>query len=234
LIWRSGVALGRSPLAGVALYGLNPAVLIYTIGGFHNDAMMMLLVLAAVHLMATARERAGVVVGVLAVAIKSSAALAIPFLILGARDRARALAVALAAGVAVLAVALAVFGIQSFDFVLVLGSQQSLNSGSSVPAQLGAWFGWTGSPIGVRIVASLVGGAAILYCLARAWRRSDWISAAGWATVSLMATSAWLLAWYIVWLVPLASLAQSRALRAAAIGMTLFIILVRMVPALGG
>jgi alpha-1,6-mannosyltransferase len=233
LIRRSAAALGRSPAAGAALYGLNPAVLVYTVGGFHNDAIMMLAVLGAIHLVVTARERAGAAAGAVAVAIKSSAGLVVPFLILGARDRRGALVVALATGGIVLLVALVAFGPDAFRFVYVLGTQQTLNSGASVPAQLGAWFGWTGSPTGVRIVASAVGVAAILACLARAWRGADWIESAGWATLALLVTSAWLLAWYIVWLVPLAALARGRALPLAAVAMTLFVVLVRMVPALG-
>lgn len=230
LIWHSALALGRSPLAGALLYGLNPAVALYTVGGFHNDAIMMVVVLGAVYLVVSGREATGAMTGALAVAVKSSAGLFIPFLVLGSRDRRRSLIFALATGVGVLVIAWAIFGAQAFDFINVLATQQKLNSGSSVPAQLGTWLGWTGSPTPVRIVASVLGISAIAFCIARAWRGADWIDSAGWATVSLMLTSSWLLAWYIVWLVPLAALARSRALRLAAVGMTLFVILVRMVP----
>lgn len=233
LIWRSAQALGRSPVTGVLLYGLNPAVLIYTVGGFHNDTIMMLALLGAIHLTVTARERAGAAMAAVAVAVKSSAGLVVPFLIIGSRERRRTLLTSLACGAAVIAVALVAFGGQAFDFLNVLGTQQKLNSGSSVPAQLGAWFGWTGSPTPVRIVASALGVGAIAWCLVRAWRGADWIDSAGWATLSLLVTTSWLLAWYIVWLVPLASLARSTALRVAAIGMTLFVIGVRIAPNLG-
>lgn len=233
LIWRTCQALGRSPLTGALLYGLNPAVLVYTVGGFHNDTIMMLALLAAIHLTVTARERAGAAMSAVAVAVKSSAGLVVPFLIVGSRQRGRALFAALAGGAAVIAVAVVAFGGQAFDFINVLGTQQKLNSGSSVPAQLGAWLGWTGSPTPVRIVASTLGVSGIAFCFWRAWRGADWIESAGWATVSLLVTSSWLLAWYIVWLVPLASLARSLALRAAAVGMTLFVIGVRIAPNLG-
>jgi uncharacterized BrkB/YihY/UPF0761 family membrane protein len=115
----------------------------------------------------------------------------------------------------------------------VLATQQELNSGSSVPAQLGAWFGWSGSPPAVRIVSSTLGVAAIGYCLIRTVRGADWIASAGWATVALMTTSSWLLPWYVVWLAPLAGLARGRALRLATVGMTLFVVLVRAAPNLG-
>jgi len=230
LIWRCAEALALPPKPAVLLYGLNPAVLLYTVGGFHNDALMMLAVMASIHLVVTARERAGAVMGAAAVAIKSSAGLVMPFMLIGVRERRRWLVAALGAGVVVVAVALIAFGPSALDFLNVLGTQQKLNSGSSVPAQLGAWLGWTGSPTGVRIVFSTLGVSAIVFCLVRAARGADWITSAGWATLSLLVTTSWLLAWYIVWLVPLAALSRSRALRLGAVAMTLFVIFVRVFP----
>ena len=230
LIWRMREARGLSPLSGVALYGLNPAVLIYTVGGFHNDAIMMLVVMGAAALMVAGREPAGAVAGSLAVAVKSSAGLVIPFLILGARERTRTLRVALATGAGVLAVSLLAFGGEALDFINVLGEQQTLDSPTSVPAQLGALLGWSGSPTPVRVVASTLGVAGIAFCALRTWRGADWIESAAWATLVLLVTSSWLLAWYIVWLVPLAALARGRALAGAAIAMTLFVIAVRTLP----
>ena len=230
LVWRCARTRGRPPQMALALYGLNPAVLVYTLGGFHNDTIMMVMVMAAVYLALTGRERTGAIMGSLAVGVKSSAGLVMPFLILGASDRRRALVTALAAGAAVLVVALIAFGGQAFDFINILGVQQTVNSGSSIPAQLGVWFGWEGSPTPVRIVAWGLGVAAIAFFLRRAWRGADWIEQAGWATLSLMVTSSWLLAWYIIWLMPLAALAHSRALRVGALAMTLFVLLVRTVP----
>lgn len=230
LVWSCARARGSSPRAALALYALNPAVLVYTLGGFHNDTIMMVTAMAAVYLMVTGRERGGAVMGSLAVAVKSSAGLVVPFLILGASDRRRALVAALATGAAVLVVALLAFGDRAFDFINILGTQQALNSGSSVAAQLGAWFGWSGSPTPVRLVASTLGVAAIAVFVVRAWRGADWIEQAAWATLSLMITSSWLLAWYIIWLVPLAALGRGRAIRLGAVAMTLFVVLVRTVP----
>jgi alpha-1,6-mannosyltransferase len=230
LVWTCARARGSSPRAALVLYGLNPAVLAYTLGGFHNDTIMMVMVMAAVYLVVSGRERGGAVTGSLAVAVKSSAGLVMPFLILGASDRRRALLAALATGAAVLVVSLLAFGDRAFDFIHILGTQQALNSGSSVPAQLGAWLGWSGSPTPVRVVASVLGVAAIAFCVARAWRGADWIEQAAWATLSLMITSSWLLAWYIIWLVPLAALGRGRAVRLGAVAMTLFVVLVRTVP----
>ena len=230
LVWSCARARGSSARAALVLYGLNPAVLVYTLGGFHNDTIMMVMVMAAVYLVVSGREGGAAVMGSLAVAVKSSAGLVMPFLILGASDRRRALVTAMAAGAAILAVALLAFGDRAFDFINILGTQQALNSGSSVPAQLGAWLGWSGSPTPVRVVASVLGVGAIVLFVMRAWRGADWIEQAAWATLSLMITSSWLLAWYIIWLVPLAALGRSRAIRLGAVAMTLFVVLVRTVP----
>ena len=231
LIYACARELGRDPRLGLVLYGLNPAVLVYAVGGAHNDVLMMLPLLGGVLLLLRGRERAGAVSGSLAVAIKASAGLAVPFLVLGARERGRALVAALATGAAVLAVALVAFGTQAFDFVNVLGTQQGLDSGTSVIAQLGAIFGWSGNPNGARAVATVVFAATLGGLLWRTWRRrEDWLDCAAWATVALLVCTSWLLAWYIVWLVPLAALGRSRWLPAAAAGLSVFVVLTRMVP----
>jgi alpha-1,6-mannosyltransferase len=235
LIWAGARRRGLSPLPGLVLYGLNPAVLVYALGGAHNDVLMMLPLVGGIYLVLLERDRLGPALASLAVAVKASAGLAVPFVVLGARRRLDALTVAVATGVAVVAVAFVAFGTHAADFLNVLGTQQKLDSGTSVIAQLGAWFGWHGNPPGARAVAAVVFGVVLVYLLWRAWRRpEEWLECAGWATVFLMACTSWLLAWYIVWLVPLAALARTRWLHAAAIAATLFVVLTRMVPILGG
>ena len=231
LIYACARELSRDPRPAVVLYGLNPAVLVYAVGGAHNDVLMMLPLLVGVYLMLVGRERAAAVSGSLAVAVKASAGLAVPFLVLGARERVRALTAALVTGAAVLAVALVAFGRQAFDFVNVLGTQQGLDSGTSVIAQLGAVFGWNGNPSGARAVATVVFAAVLAAMLWRTWRRRElFIDSAAWSTVALLACTSWLLAWYIVWLIPLAALGRSRWLMAAAAGLSVFVVLTRVVP----
>ena len=233
LIWATARRLGLAPLPALALYGLNPAVLVYALGGAHNDVLMMLPLMAGIYLVVAGRDRVGPAVAALAVGVKASAGLAMPFVILGARRRLDALGAAIATGVLLVAVAFVAFGTQAADFINVLGTQQRLDSGTSVIAQLGSWFGWTGNPTGARVVASVLFGLLLVYLIARAWRRPrDWLECAGWSTVALMVSTSWLLAWYIVWLVPLAALSRTRWLQAAAVGMTVFVVAVRAVPIL--
>lgn len=224
--------LGRDPRLGLALYGLNPTVLVYALGGAHNDVLMMVLALTGVWLVLRGRSRAGAVAGSLAVAVKASAGLLVPFLLLGAPDRRRALAGAAGAAAGVVVVAVLFFGSHALDFVNVLRTQQGLDSGTSVIAQLGAVFGWSGNPRGARAVASVAFVAVLAALLWRTWRdRGAWLDSAAWATAALLACTSWLLAWYVVWLVPLAALGRARlALPAVAAGFSVFVVLARVVP----
>jgi hypothetical protein len=79
----------------------------------------------------------------------------------------------------------------------------------------------------IRAVALVVLAAALLWTLWRTWRGGDWISGAGWATLSLMACSAWLMPWYVVWLLPLAPLARDRRLVPATLLMCAYMVAVR-------
>lgn len=230
LIWAGARALDRPPTRGVLLYGANPAVLVYAVGGFHNDTITMAVVMAAVVLVIRGHDRGGALVAAAAVALKSSAAVVLPFLILGARNRRRALTAALAGGAALLAIALVAFGAHAFGFLNALSDQENRNSGSSVAAQLGAVFGWVGSPPPIRLAASVIGVLIVVALVIATWRGVGWVESAGWATLAVMVTSAYLLPWYIVWLVPLAAIGASCALRLASVAMTLFMLLVRLVP----
>jgi len=59
-------------------------------------------------------------------------------------------------------------------------------------------------------------------------RRSEWLSGAGWATLALVASLAWLMPWYVVWVLPLAALGSSLRLRRAALAATVFLVLTFM------
>lgn len=235
LLWVAARRLGRPPVPALILYGLNPAVLVYALAGVHNDVLMMLPLMGGVYLLVAGRERAAGALAAGAVAIKASAGLVIPFLVLGARRRGAVLVAAVATGAATVLLGLVVFGTDAVGFLDVLGTQQELDSGTSVIAQLGAVLGWQGNPLGARIVAAVVFCGALSYLVVRTWRQpAAWLEHAGWATLALMSCTSWLLAWYIVWLVPLAALSRGRWLPAAAVGMTLFVTLTRVIPLVDG
>jgi hypothetical protein len=73
--------------------------------------------------------------------------------------------------------------------------------------------------------------ALVLLVLLLLRRRRDWISSAGWATLGLLASLAWLVPWYIIWVLPLAALGTSIRLRRAAVVFSIFLV-VTFVPAM--
>ena len=110
--------LGRSPQAAVALVGLNPLVLVYGIGGAHNEPLVLLCGVAAVALAIVGWE-AGTAAwwdvgagacAVLAAGFKPSAALLAPIVVLACRRRLPALGGAGGAGALSLAVVGLVYG----------------------------------------------------------------------------------------------------------------------------
>ncbi len=56
---------------------------------------------------------------------------------------------------------------------------------------------------------------------------------AGWAMFAGLATSAWLLPWYVTALLPVAAIGMSPALRAATVLLTLHVVATRVVPDVG-
>ncbi len=57
LLWRCAELLHRDPARAVVLVGLNPPVLVWGLGGDHNDVLMVLLAMVAVYLLLRARSR---------------------------------------------------------------------------------------------------------------------------------------------------------------------------------
>lgn len=229
LVWRSAERSGRDPVPPALFVGLNPILLLWGVGGAHNDFLFVLAMTAAATTALDQRERPAAATLTLGAAIKASAALPLVFMLAGARRRREALTGALVAAAAVLVLTAAVFGTDAVRFVDTIRDQQSDVALFSVPNQLGDWLGYGGITSGIRgtATAALLGGVAWL--LVRTWRgRLDWITAAGWATVLLLVTTAWLLPWYLVWLLPLAALSQDRRLRLAAIAIGAFVVYTRV------
>jgi hypothetical protein len=228
LIWGGAGRLGLNRVTAVALYGLNPTVIVYGLGGAHNDLLAMAIVLAGAILVLHGRDAQGAAVSTLAIAVKASSAVVLPFLVLGAERRRRALAGVAGAAGAVAVVALAVFGPHAGSALGVVGQQQRLEAGTTVIAQLGDWLGYVGDPPAARAVAGAVLAIALALLLWRTWRGAPWLEAAAWATLAVLLTTSWLLPWYVVWLMPLAALARGRALRIAAVAMSAFVVSTHM------
>jgi hypothetical protein len=59
LVWKCAKLIGRDPLAAIALVGLNPIVLVWGLGGDHNDFLMVFLIVLGFYLMFLARAGDG-------------------------------------------------------------------------------------------------------------------------------------------------------------------------------
>jgi alpha-1,6-mannosyltransferase len=210
LVWQIAGRLGRPQPAAIAIFGLNPLLLVWTVGGGHNDLLMLLGMLGAFALVVRRREALGGAALVAAVAVKASAGLAIPFLVLSARRRLRTIAGIAVGAVLVAFVATIGFSDHALGMLSVLRHEQSLVSRDSVPHDVARLLGLLGVPSGVRTAFTALFGAALVAALIRAWRGGDSIAACGWAYVALVTSSLWLLAWYTVWPLPFAALAAGR------------------------
>ncbi len=234
IVARAATVLGRSPAAAAALVGLNPVLLIDAVGGFHNDTLITALLATALLCAALVHYGRAVAALVVAIGIKLSAGLVLPFLLLAPdspRERARLVAITLS-GLAVLVVLAAVgFGAHAFAFASSIQGEQQMVATHSVPNELARLVGLptvTQLPSWWRdlFVAGFV--AVVALGLWRTAHGGDWRVAAGWATVALIVSTAWLLPWYVIWALPFAALVEDRRLRAVVLALCVYAVLIRL------
>jgi hypothetical protein len=238
--------MGRSAKAAAVFVGLNPVLLELAVGGAHNDTLVLLILAGALALAAGIAGAGGMVskgadgisnpravAAVLAagVGVKASAGLVLPFVVLAPaawQERGRVAASALGALALLAFVAIVGFGAHAFGFLDALGEQQQLVATHSIPAETARLVGLSGVP-GWWRHAFLVGLVLVLVLtLWRTARGADWRAMAGWATLALLLSTAWLLPWYAIWALPLAALADSRRLRAATLLFCAYAILIHL------
>ncbi len=237
LVWRCAQLLGRDGRLAIAFVGLNPIILMWGLGGDHNDFLMVLFIMLGFYLLLLGRERrqAGASAGVgwrgrlhrsapdigagaafvAAVGLKASAGILLPVVIVGLLRAPRTLlGVVLglvSAGVLIGAASLLAFGLHIPD----LSTQSHVVSNESVPNLIGLALGLGGETEGLREIMTGALAIVMVLCCRLAWRRRDSITASGWASVALLFTLSWVLPWYVLWALPLAALSSSRRLRAA-------------------
>lgn len=220
VVWKCARLRGRDPRFALLFVAANPIYLLFAIGGFHNDFFMLIPAMGAIALVLSGRYRWAGAVLMLAVAVKFSAVLLLPFLLVpvaGWRGRREVLLGAALGAIPLAALSLALFG----PALPNLQDQSTLLTDFSVPNVVGIVIGIGGGTPGL-LTAAKVGLAASVVVLLR--RRGDWISRAGWATLALLASLAWLMPWYVIWLAPLAALGTSIRLRRATVAMMLFLV----------
>jgi hypothetical protein len=241
LVWRMARLLGRSPKLAVAFVGLNPIVLVWGLGGAHNDFIMVFLVFAALFLLLAPRLReergqprsdvlrfgtlhidhelaAGVLL-VAAVGVKASAAIFLPLAIVIARGR-RPLLLGIGGAAAILLLAsLLVFG----PHLGGVRAQSTLVSPEGLPNLLGMLLGLGGETAGLRGLLSGVAAVVILLAAARARRRPLGAMEYGCVcALALIFTLGWSAPWYVLWVLPFAAVLASNRWRGLVVLYTLY------------
>ena len=222
LVWRLAVALGREPRMALAFAGLSPLWFFWCVGGAHNDVLMTLFVLSAIGLLVFRRELGAGATAVAALAIKTPAVLLLPFLLIGARDKRRIVVGAAGAGVVLLAMTLIAFG--SLDPLTSFHNQTGFQTRRSF---IGQFTLLQHDPLLTERLQSpatiaffVLAAVAIVW----AWRTRRWIEGFGWATAALIASLVWEFPWYVVWLLPVAAIVRGRAIKVAALFISLVLL----------
>ena len=237
LVWNAARLRGIDPVKAAALVGLNPLIVIYGVGGGHNDLLMMLIVVAGIYLMLANRVRSASAMTVAAAAIKLTAGLMLPFAIASGgarRARERRGDVLVGAGrrgggdrrplvraVRVRAVPPARHDPEGPERGRLaqppgLHRHQDRIAGRWRTSSAGCW-PWR-SP---RSSCGCCGGSGAV--------SSTGSTPPGGRRSTLLLTASSLLPWYVVWLIPLAALATDRRLWRVAIVMTGVIQLIQLI-----
>ena len=219
LVWMCASRLGRPALPAALFFGLNPVLLAYAVGGGHNDLLMLVAALGGIYLMLAGRE-SGMAALVVAVAVKSSSVVLLPFALLGSRRPVKAIIWGAAAAVLLGIVTLLAFGTHISSLLHVLQHDARLQTPNDIPGVINDVFGLgivthTQGRIGMLVLLPTI---ALL--LIRVWRGGDWLENAGWATCAVLVTTTWFLPWYLIWFLPLAALAVRPYQRLTALALT--------------
>lgn len=227
LVWMCATRLGRPALPATLFFGLNPVLLAYAVGGGHNDLLMLVAALGGIYLMLAERQ-SGMAALVVAVAVKSSSVVLLPFALLGSRRPWKAILWGVAAAAVIGVGTLLAFGTHISSLLHVLQHDARLQTPNDIPGVFNDIFGLGISIHTLGRIGMLVLLPTIALLLIRVYRGGDWLENAGWATCAVLVTTTWFLPWYLIWFLPLAALAlrpyqrfTALALTALAIGLQL-------------
>jgi len=227
VVWKASRVRGVNPVRAVVLVGLNPVIVVFGVGGGHNDMLMLALLITGVYVLLRDNTRTSGALIVAATAVKLTAGLLLPFVLAhnarGRGDRRlRSLLIGVGGAVVLGGIlSFVVFGSGPFHLADTLEKVQhggGLNSFSGLLLTLVGLNHLTG-PVGLILQIAFV--ICVVWLVFRVWRGDlDWITGAGWATAALLVTAGLLLPWYVGWLVPFAALSTDRRLAAAAVVLT--------------
>jgi Glycosyltransferase family 87 len=203
-----------------AFVGWNPLLALHFAGGGHNDAWIAALVLGALALLATGRRSLSGVAWALAIAVKWVPVVLLPLHVLAERSRGRRLGYA-----GFVLTALAIAGLATWRYGAAwLGALGPLagNAGEGTSFALPRRLEELGVPYELA-VGALVAAFAIgyLWLVREAWRGRARLALA--ACFLLLATP-YLVAWYVVWAVPLAAAEDDRTAQLIALGLSAYLL----------
>ena len=132
----------------------NPVYLMYAVAGFHNDFFMLIPSTAAIAFLLARRDRSAGAMVMVAVAVKFTAILLLPFLLVAARPsqrRKRVIVGAVLASIPLIALDLALFGLSLPN----LKDQSTLLTPFSAPNMIGTLLGVGGGTPGLLRLANV-------------------------------------------------------------------------------
>jgi alpha-1,6-mannosyltransferase len=228
VIWRAARLRGLDPVKAAALVGLNPVIVIYGVGGGHNDLLMLAILVAGLYVLLQQREISSGALLITATAVKLTAGLLLPFALAARHQRGgdaaarRGLLIGACLGaVAIIALAYVFFGTGPLHVLATLQGIQAEGREHSIAGFLFTAVGLPGLAHPASVALTVVFATIFAWLLRRVWiGELDWITGAGWATVALLCTTGFLVPWYVAWLIPLAALSSDRRLLVATLFLT--------------
>jgi hypothetical protein len=227
LVWLCATRLGRPAMPATLFFGLNPVLLAYAVGGAHNDLLMLAAALGGIYMLLAGRE-SGMGALVVAVAVKSSSVVLLPFALLGSRRPWKAILWGVGVAAVVAAATVIAFGTHVSSLLHVLQHDARLETPNDIPGVINDVLGLGITTHTLGRIGMLVLLPTIALLLLRTYRGGDWLENAGWATCAVIVTTTWFLPWYLIWFLPIAALAvrpyqrfTALALTALAIGLQL-------------
>lgn len=231
LVFNAARLRGVDPVKAAALVGLNPLIVVYGVGGGHNDLLMLAAVIAGFYALLQHRGRASGALIVFAAGIKLTAGLFLPFAVasgggLGAPKRRRDIMLgASTAAVVVATIGFAAFGSGPLHLLATLQKTQSMGDWKSIPGFIATRLGLGTLGHAAGLCLGIIFAVVFVWLVRRVWRgEMDWIDGAGWTAVALLVTASSLLPWYVAWLMPLAALGTDRRLWHTSVVMTAVIL----------
>ncbi len=249
LIWaapRVARHIGADGALALWICVLNPLVIVHLMGGVHNEMLMVGLMMAGIALTFAGRHVGGTALIALAVAVKATAVLALPFMVwvwmrhlTGSRLRAFAIAAggALATLIAVFAALSGLAGVGLGWLTALAGSVKIINwltvptAVANVTNAIGGLF-TTPNFYAILEVTRLAGIGIILVALPLLWWRfrhddREALTGIAWAMLVVVLFVPAALPWYYTWpLAVVSSLAQSRRSVALIAGFSTWIMVI--------